>query len=99
MLNTYKLFRHNGNLETVMDLSEEDMEWIFNSLRLMQERQQELARENDGRIITASEIGEGSSTPDMSIDIGKAMYQEQYHDVTNLRERFVELAGRDLTDG
>jgi hypothetical protein len=97
-VNTYRLFRHDGVRETVMDMNDEDMEWVLNSLRLMQEHQQELAGEHKDHVIRASDIGEGSTTPDAEAHVGD-MFLEQHGDVTSLRERIVTLVGRDLTDG
>jgi hypothetical protein len=96
-MSTYRIIHSVSGREEILTSS--DMEWIHNSLRLMQEKQQEKAAEHSGHIITASDIGEGSETPDATIDIGEDLFQGQFHDVTGLRERLVTLVGYDMTDG
>jgi hypothetical protein len=101
---TSKLFVHDGNVERILELDEEQMEWILNSLRLMQEKQQELAAAHNDKHLTADDVmrtkgkefvlAEGAEPVDLS-----KLFQEQYHDVTKLREELVQLIGRDLTDG
>lgn len=86
-----------------IDLTEGEMEWIFNSVRLMQERQQSLATENYGQYLTRQDIQSAMGVePDPvkvpPVDIGE-MFREQYSEVTDLREKLVELIGRDLSDG
>ena len=81
-MTTFRIIESDHGREDI--LTEDDMEWVLNSLRLQQEQQQDLA---------ATEVdldtGESLST----------MFLEQHGDVTSLRERLVTLAGRDLTDG
>jgi hypothetical protein len=42
---TFRLYRRGEFAKQSVDLSEEQMEWILNSLRLMQQKQQEHAQE------------------------------------------------------
>lgn len=105
------VFRDDSTTHTV-SLDSEQLEWITNSLRLMQEKQQELATRNYGKTITkqdvvdalntAGDLGKGREweTPDgeASVDMGE-FFLESFQDVTTLRESIVEAIGRDLTDG
>jgi len=87
-MTTFRVIESDHGREDI--LTEEDMEWVLNALRLMQEHQQELAGDH-----AESEL---SGPSEVTINIGD-MFLEQHGDVTGLRERLVTLAGRDLTDG
>ena len=84
-----------------VQLTESQMEWILNSLRLQQENQQRLA--SPGALIQLEDLGvdpgiplkEGAVTAE---DI-QEYFRVQFTDVTELREQLVTLCGRDLTDG
>ena len=103
--------RDDGTIHNV-DLDEEQMEWILNSLRLMQEQQQQNATENTGKTLTkqdivdalniGGDIGKGRNwktpDPDAVVDLNE-FFLEQFHDVTALRESLVQAVGGDLTDG
>jgi len=98
--------------DKTMTLSETDMEWFLNSLRLMQESQQKLAAENHGKELSAEDVanslnanpdaGKGRewipTDPEAKFNVGE-MFAEQFNEVTELRERIVEFVGHDLTDG
>lgn len=110
---TAMLAVHNGVEERIVNLDAEQLEWILNSLRLMQEEQQELATKHAGETLTKEDVVEALNA---SGDLGKGrdwevpeghegeaidlseMFREQFADVTTLRESIVEACGRDMTD-
>lgn len=85
--------------DTDLELSEEQLEWILNSLRMMQEHQLKMAQEAvaDGQ---AEEHNLGDEVPmeDRYISI-PAMAREAHQSITELREAIVQAVGYDLTDG
>lgn len=105
------IFRDDGTTHPV-ELDDEKVEWILNSLRLMQEKQQEHATNNSGKKLTKQQIVDalnmggdlGKSreweTPDgaAEVDLGE-FFLEQFQAVTDLRESIVLAVGNDLTDG
>jgi hypothetical protein len=95
-----------------LDITEEGMEWIFNSLRFMQEKMQELATTERGKKLGRDDVLRamggpgpdkeyvlGDDAPKQEIDLGEDLFLPQYHDITELRESLVTFVGRDLTDG
>jgi len=91
------------------ELDENDLEWILNSLRLMQEHQQRLASENRGKKLSKGDVlrttGAGGDKDYVldkdapEVDLAEDMFLPQFNEVTDLRERLVAFIGRDLTDG
>jgi hypothetical protein len=88
MRNRRKMYHLTGGTAPI-DLDCEAMEWLLNSLQLMQIQQQELARKFNQE---HPKVEEGD--PDFSEDL----FQPQLHSVTELREKLVGFIGRDLTD-
>ena len=84
--------RYDSGSELV--ISDSDMEYIFNALREAQIQQQQLAGEYDGQQLA----GEYDGQQGLGIDLGKDLFQEQYHEITDLRERLVQFVGYDMTD-
>jgi hypothetical protein len=84
-----------GPPEKRIALDGEDMEWILNSLRLMQEQQGSLAAQFSEHTL---ELGPAAASPTSTGVATANLFLEQHECVTNLRERLVGLCGRDLTD-
>lgn len=103
---------HDGKQENIVNLDEEQIEWILNSLRLMQEKQQEHSTKHSGEFLTKQQIVDALNTggdlgknrdwetPDgeVTVDMGE-FFLDQFQAVTALRESIVHAVGRDLTDG
>jgi hypothetical protein len=105
---------HDGRQENIVNLDEEQIEWILNSLRLMQEAQQASATKHAGEEMTKQDVVDALNTGG---DLGKSrdwkvpegseeekvnmgeFFLEQFQAVTDLREAIVQATGRDLTEG
>lgn len=72
-----------------IELTDSDLEYILNALRLYQEDQMRLAREHQGEELNG---------PVGTISISDDLFLGQYKEVTDLREKLVDFCGHDLTE-